>query len=68
MKMNIKWHRECLVNRFSRVEDRKKELKKLQERVEELDKKNTLYFLQIQTAEKRGLTAFDRERFLLTQK
>jgi len=63
MKMSIEWHKGCLKNRKTYIEQLKEKIKR---QVAELTKdmiETTNYEDQINLAEKKGLAAFDSEKF-----
>jgi len=68
MKKSISWHKECLKNSTLYLQETKRAIGHLQEKVKEDE--NRVWFLakQIITAEKEGKDSFDSERYLVKRK
>lgn len=71
MKMLIEWHQECAANlrrwvtsEAKRVAKMQDELIQQEERLAQQEERLALYERQVNEAMRRGLLAFDREKFL----
>lgn len=68
MKFSIAWHKEILANRIAHYQD---QIRLAKESLAQSDKELTEcehYAKQIEEAERRGMTEFDRERLLKSNK
>lgn len=63
MKMEIKWHEECLRNATDSYERDKALHEAEHRRLETRRVSLAIYEYQIKLAKERGMTAFDRDRF-----
>ena len=63
MKRDIEWHKECLENQKKSLEKYKKDYLNALERFTRLENDITFLQYQITLAEKKGLNAFDHEKF-----
>ena len=64
-KKPIKWHQECLFNQKQYLINKQKELNKLIEEVNKTQAQVNFSQLQINQAIEKGLTEFDRDRYLV---
>lgn len=61
----IEWHKECLKNLTISVQQRRNKVAQRMAELEDLEHRLMFYSQQIETAEKRGMEAFDAERLLV---
>jgi thioredoxin-related protein len=64
MKFEINWHNNNLENQKGYIERLKKEVFDKENKIKQLEKNAAFYELQIKTAEGKGKTHFDRDRFM----
>jgi hypothetical protein len=68
MKMKLNWHKECLKN-VKQYRDRQKSVvREAEEALERIETKILIMELQIDEAERKGLDAFDADRFMVRRK
>lgn len=64
MKQSLEWHRKCLNNSRSHLEEHKAELARRQQEIARHQAEVDFYAKQIEEAVKRGMDSFDEDRFL----
>lgn len=67
-KMQLNWHREAHKNRTQYLFERHHSLEQQMLDLERSEQQNEFTALQITEAEKRGLDAFDADKFLVKRK
>ena len=65
MKMDIKWHEECLENRLRSLSGLKKQVLGMEKSIEKQNIEINLYTAQIDLAKQEGKSGFDSERFAI---
>lgn len=63
MKHSIEWHQKCLVNSKESTIRYRRELKSLQDKIDNLEKENSLLEAQINLAIKERKDGFDAEKY-----
>lgn len=61
----ISWHKECLKNLTISIQQRRNKVAQRMAELEDLEHRLAFYSQQIETAEQRGMEAFDAERLLV---
>jgi hypothetical protein len=64
MKMNIKWHEDCLSNQWNTYRQKSELVKRENERMVVMKRETEFYATQIEQAKKQGKTGFDESKFL----
>lgn len=65
---SVEWHKNCLRNQKSYVQELKEELQRKADQVQSLEEGVVFYSLQIETAEKKKKLSFNRDLFLKKRK
>ncbi len=63
MKMPIAWHKQCLANQKSYLENEKKRLVSMMNNVERIGDEIRFYEFQIIEAEEHGKDGFDQDKY-----
>lgn len=64
-KFPLDWHRECLSNRRKSLARQQEQLDRLKAEVQKSVVETEFYANQIEEAERRGMTDFDKDRLLI---
>jgi len=68
MKYDISWHQECLKNRKKNSANQRADVMSRIAQCDRLDEENAFYERQIAEAQRRKMTAFDRDKLLKSKK